>query len=120
MRGVLMLALLALAGSALAQPMRSVPLADDGWWVVLGSFDNNGGSGSRAADVAVARMRRQAQSCGERPFNDVSEKFTGFAPGFDISVLGAYPTRARAEAARSRIGACVPGTYIRRARYAGE
>ncbi|CAX22995.1 protein of unknown function; putative exported protein [Methylorubrum extorquens DM4] len=77
MRGVLMLALLALAGSALAQPMRSVPLADDGWWVVLGSFDNNGGSGSRAADVAVARMRRQAQSCGERPFNDVSEKFRG-------------------------------------------
>lgn len=120
MRGVLMLALLALAGLAQAQPMRGVPLADDGWWVVLGSFGNNGGSGSRATDAAVARVRRQAQSCGESPFNDVSEKFSGFAPGVEVSVLGAYPTRARAEAALYRIGACVPGAYIRRARYAGE
>ena len=120
MRGFLTLALLALAGPVQAQPMHGVPLADEGWWVVLGSFGNSGGSGSRAADAAVARVRRQAQSCGESPFNDVSEKFSGFAPGFDVSVLGAYPTRARAEAARSRVGACVPGAYIRRARYAGE
>lgn len=120
MRCLLMLTLLALAGPAEAQSMRGVPLADEGWWVVLGSFGNNDGSGSRAADAAVARTRRQAQSCGESPFNDVSEKFSGFAPGFDVSVLGAYPTRARAEAALSRIGGCVPGAYIRRSRYAGE
>ncbi len=120
MRGPLMLALLALAGPAEAQSMRGVPLADEGWWVVLGSFGNNGGLGSRAADAAVARTRRQAQSCGESPFNDVSDKFSGFASGFDVSVLGAYPIRARAEAALSRIGPCVPGAYIRRSRYAGE
>lgn len=120
MHVALILAVLTLIAPAQAQPMRGVPLADEGWWVVLGSFDNNGGAGSRSADAAVARTRRQAQSCGERPFNDVSEKFSGFVPGFDVSVLGAYPTRARAEAALSRVATCIPGAYIRRARYAGE
>ena len=120
MRTVLTLAALALAAPVQAQPMRGVPLADDGWWVVLGSFGNNAESGSRAADAAVARVRRQAQACGESPFNDVSEKFSGLAPGFEVSVLGAYPTRARAQAVLARVDACVPGAYIRRARYAGE
>ena len=120
MRRVLIPLLLAFAGPAEAQTMRGVPLADDGWWVVLGSFGNNGGAGSRASDAAIAKVRRQAQSCGESPFNDTSGKFSGFAPGYDVSVLGAYPTRVRAEAALSRVGPCVPGAYIRRARYAGE
>lgn len=120
MRWVSALVLTALAGPAAAQTMRGVPLADDGWWVVLGSFGNNGGTGSRASDAAIAKVRRQAQSCSESPFNDTSEKFSGFAPGYDVSVLGAYPTRARAEAALSRVGACVLSAYIRRARYAGE
>ncbi|WP_430914029.1 SPOR domain-containing protein [Methylobacterium sp. sgz302541] len=120
MRALLVFAFTALAAPVLAQPMRGVPLADDGWWVVLGSFANNSGSGSRAADAAVARVWRQAQACGESPFNDASDKFSGLASGFEVSVLGAYPTRARAEAALSRVDACVPGAYIRRARYAGE
>jgi hypothetical protein len=112
--------LMALAAPAEAQTMRGVPLAHEGWWVVLGSFDNDGGRGSRAADAAIAKVRRQAQSCGESPFNDTSMKFSGFAPGYEVSVLGAYPTRARVEAVLARVEACVPGAYIRRARYAGE
>lgn len=48
MRWVSMLVMLALAGPAGAQIMRGVPLADDGWWVVLGSFNNNYGADSRA------------------------------------------------------------------------
>ncbi|MBB2964351.1 hypothetical protein [Methylobacterium sp. R2-1] len=91
---------------AQAQPMRGVPLAIESWWVVLGSFDNSGGSGSRAADASVARTRRQAQTCGERPVNDLSEKSSGFVPGFDVSVLGAYPTRA----GRDRL---VPSRFLR-------
>ena len=120
MRVVVILARLGLAGPLQAQPMRGVPLAEDGWWVVLGSFGIHGGSGHRAADAAVVRVRRQARACGKQPFNDDSATFSGFAPGYEVSVLGAYPTRARAEVALSRIAACVPGASLRRARYAGE
>ncbi len=120
MRIVAALALMTVAAPAQAQAMRGVPLADDGWWVVLGSFDNDGGAGSRAADAAVARARRQARACGQEPFNDTSEKFRGFAPGFDVSVLGAYPTRARAETVLSQVRPCIAGASIRRTRYAGE
>jgi hypothetical protein len=65
------------------------------------------------AAVAVRR-------CGAEPFSDFSGKFEGFAPGFYVTVVGAYTTRLKAEAMLARIRPCVPDAYARHGAYAGD
>lgn len=53
-------------------------------------------------------------------FNDFSFKFSGFAPGYTVHVLGAYALKAEAKAVLAEAKRCVPDAYIRRGTYAGE
>ena len=84
---------------------------DTGWWVVLATVP---------ADQDVRETVRELENCGLRPFNDFSSKFAGFAPGFQVVVDGAYATRSQAERVRSAASRCVPGAYVKWARYLGE
>ena len=89
-----------------------------GWWVVLGSFADPDLSSPQ--EEKIARVRTQAARCGFEAFNDFSNKFLGFAPGYDVVVLGAFPSKYRAEAVLNTVKPCVPGAYIKFARHAGE
>lgn len=92
--------------------------ADAGWWVVVGSFPPEQSPEQMLRDynkvnAAVAR-------CGFTSFNDFSWKFEGFRPDFHVFVVGPYPDRAKAEAARKSIGRCVPNAYVKYGRHLGE
>lgn len=113
-----LVAVLALVVAASAAPTWA--MAQSGWWVLLGSFAAPGGSGNAASDAGVRAVRRQAARCGVQPFNDLSMKFAGFAPGYEVVVLGPYGDQARASAALGNVRRCVPGASLRQARYAGE
>ena len=53
-------------------------------------------------------------------YRDYSSKFRGFARDFLVTVVGAYPTQAKAESALARLRLCVPKAYIRYGEYAGD
>ena len=91
---------------------------NQGWWVVLGSFADPDLSSPQ--EEKIARVRAQAARCGFAAFNDFSNKFLGFAPGYDVVVLGAFPSKSRAEAVLNAVKPCVPGAYVKFARHAGE
>lgn len=93
-------------------------LRDTGWWVVLGSFPNYDFSVSREEDVEIARAR--AARCGIDPFNDFSNKFLGFAPGYDVVAVGAFADPKTARAVLRRVRACIPDAYVKFGRHLGE
>jgi hypothetical protein len=111
---------LGLATAALVMLMQqsvSAQQRDKGWWVVVGSFPTEPparmtGDYERT-NAAVAR-------CGFRTFNDFSDKFRGFQPGYNVFVIGAYPSRAGAERVASKVRGCAPGAYVRYGEYLGE
>ncbi|MGF0537281.1 SPOR domain-containing protein [Agrobacterium sp. ES01] len=88
---------------------------DDGYWVIVGNlletdYDN----------TASEAIRNRVRACGFEPFNDFSAKFSGFRPGFNTFLLGAYETRAEARTVLNTARRCVPDAYIRRGTYSGE
>lgn len=87
----------------------------DGWWVVVGATQGTLFN-DRGAKLIHARIGR----CGLTAFNDFSEKFTGFAPGLTVFVLGPYSSRGEAMAVQSAARHCVPDAYIKQGRYLGE
>lgn len=89
---------------------------DEGWWVVVGSFPDNG----EAMTAGTERVSQAAARCGFTTFSDFSAKFSGFAPGFHVFVIGAYPRRSDADAVRRLVRPCIPDAYLKRGRYAGE
>ena len=107
---------------ALSLVLASVPaLAQefvyDGWWVVMGGFKENAAN----RDASEARVRNTAANCGVEAFNDFSNKFVGFAPGLTVVVsMGAYTSKAKAQAALAQVKPCIPDAYVKKARYVGE
>jgi len=93
-------------------------LSPEGWWIVLGSFANPDLSATH--DDEIRKLRNTAASCGTDPFNDFSNKFKGFSPGFDVVVVGAYRSRESAQSVLRRVRACVPGTYVKYGKHLGE
>jgi hypothetical protein len=91
---------------------------DAGWWVVLGSFSNPDLSAPQEQKIANARAA--AARCGFDAFNDFSNKFRGFATGYDVVVLGAFPSEAKAWTALDAVKRCIPGAYIKFGRHLGE
>lgn len=91
---------------------------DRGWWVVLGSFPNPDLSSPQEAKIET--LRAKAALCGFDAFNDFSNKFRGFAPGYDVVVLGAFPTRSKADAILRSVRRCAPGAYVKFGRHLGE
>lgn len=113
LRRIIAVSLIAMGSILASSP--AIALLDRGWWVVVGvmpgeNFDN------AAADRLHARIR----GCGFEAFNDFSNKFAGFADGFTVFVLGAYPTKKEAETILREARKCVPDAYIKQGRYLGE
>lgn len=57
---------------------------------------------------------------GAQPFNDHSQKFRGFAPGFNVFVVGAYAGRGEADRKAADLRRCFPGAYVKFGAYLGE
>jgi hypothetical protein len=89
---------------------------DDGWWVIVGSFPET----SERMEADFERVNAAAGRCGFATFNDFSGKFEGFAPGYNVFVIGAYASKADAEGVLRLVRPCVPDAYLKRGRYLGE
>lgn len=119
MRLALTLAALVVATSSALAAERSPVLTgglDAGWWVVVGTGPAPS-VGSRSVGAAVKTATAQ---CGYEAFNDFSDKFLGFANGFEVFVVGAFKTRDEAQHHLSALKPCVPSAYLKFGRYAGE
>ena len=113
--GVAILFLTALLQMPLAQGSAVTGFASSaqaGWWIVLGSFSVQANAFQHVDDVAAR--------CGLRAFHDLSNKFTGFTPGYNVVVSGPYGTRDEAEHALKGAKRCVPGAYLKYGEYAGD
>ena len=109
-RGLLSLTLIlmAFAPSAIARQ-------GSGWWVIIGSYPDDGGSEALLRKVSGAAAR-----CGLESFNDTSGKFRGFQPGHMVFVVGPYPSRGAANSAAAVAKRCIPDAYVKWGEYAGE
>ncbi len=97
---------------AMAQAMRL-----NGWWVVLTSIRDDG---SMAPHNQMRAFSSQMRACRIDVFSDLTTKFQGFAPGYLVGVVGAFPTEAEAQQQLANARRCAPGAYIKRARHLGE
>lgn len=87
---------------------------DSGFWVVVGNMQQD-----ETNPAVSSRIHAKIGRCGFQAFNDFSSKF-GFVPGYIVFVLGAYASRAEAQAVLQQARRCVPDAYIKRGAYAGE
>jgi hypothetical protein len=108
--GILILAAL-FTGTAVAKDL------DKGWWVIVATFpaEQTGRMQSDFDTVNAAAAR-----CGVQTFNDFSGKFRGFAPGYNVFVLGAYPSPARAKEVADSVRGCFAGAYVKYGEHLGE
>jgi hypothetical protein len=109
------LAVTLIASGAISASSQTTALLDRGWWVIVGVMP-----GTDFDTAAADRLHARVRQCGFEAFNDFSNKFTGFAEGFTVFVLGAYPTKKEAETILRKARKCVPDAYIKQGRYLGE
>lgn len=111
--------LVALLGAALSapQPAMAQTMGLNGWWVVLTSISDDG---SMAPHNQMRAFRGQMRACRIEAFSDLITQFLGFAPGYLVAVVGAFPTEAEAQQQLATARRCAPGAYIKRARHLGE
>jgi hypothetical protein len=88
-----------------------------GWWVVIASFS---AEKTLAMAAEFEQVNAAAARCGLRAFNDFSAKFRGFRPGYNVFVIGPYPSRRAAIDALTVTKRCVPGAYLKYGEYFGE
>jgi len=92
-----------------------------GWWIILGSFDvNETDSATTLISAGVRRASGAARRCGLGTFNDFSEKFRGFAPGYMVVVIGPFADKAEAARSQQRVNGCIARTYVKYAQHLGE
>jgi hypothetical protein len=87
---------------------------DRGYWVIIGNLPQDD-----IDPAAQEEIQSQASQCGFEAFNDFSFKF-GFKPGYIAFVLGAYATKAEANAVLKSVRRCVPDAYVKQGAYSGE
>lgn len=102
-----------------AQPsaQQDAELLNIGWWVVVGTFP---AEPSQRQTADFASIQSLGARCSLVPFNDLSGKFQGFKPGFNVFVLGAYDSKPKAMEVLQQAQACYPDAYIKYAEYLGE
>jgi hypothetical protein len=66
------------------------------------------------------RVNAEAALCSVQPFNDLSNKFRGFRPGYNVFVVGAFASHAQADRVRKAVTQCFPDAYIRYGKHLGE
>ena len=100
-------------------PTNHVPgeLLSKGWWIVLGSFPTEPWQ-RQARDYE--HMHARAARCGLKPFNDFSNKFRGFTPGYNLFVVGAYQSKSLAYENLEQARLCFPDAYLKRSEHFGE
>jgi hypothetical protein len=104
------------AGPAAAQEEELDRLPDEGWWVVVRALPDT----PSAFDDTTAFAER-VRRCGVEAFGDFSSKFSGFRPGYVVTVhVAPFHTEEEANALLKQARRCVPGAYLRYGRYAGE
>lgn len=105
-----------LALGAIMGVMAGTARADQAYWyVVLGSFahEPNG-------EEAAAALREKVADCGISAGTDNTLFMQGFAPGYDVTVVGPFQTKASANRQLAFARDCVPGAYIKRAIPTGD
>jgi SPOR domain len=88
-----------------------------GWWVVIASFSAENTS---AMAAEFEQVNAAAARCGLRAFNDFSAKFRGFRPGYNVFVIGPYPSHSDANNALATAKRCIPAAYVKYGEYLGE
>lgn len=83
-----------------------------GWWISLGSFSPGNAAAFQIVNSAAAR-------CGLHTFNDVSDNFVGFQPGYNVFVVGPYMARVDAEQMLQVAKTCFPDAYLKYGEYTG-
>lgn len=105
------------AAIAMAWPQSAVAMRHNGWWVIVATYPSTPES-RQSGDVR--EVERKAAPCGINPFNDLSTKFRGFAPGYNVFVLGAYANQAQATTKAAAVRKCFPDAYVKQGDYMGE
>jgi hypothetical protein len=105
------------ADNALPSVQQDAALLNIGWWVVVGTFP---AEPSQRQTADFASIQSLGARCGLVPFNDLSGKFQGFKPGFNVFVLGAYDSKSKATEMLQQAQACYPDAYLKHAEYLGE
>lgn len=104
------------SGPAAAQEDSVTHLPDEGWWVVVRAVPDNPAAFDDTS-VFAERVRR----CGVEAFADFSSKFSGFRPGYVVTVhMAPFHSEEEANALLKQARRCAPGAYLRYGRYAGE
>jgi hypothetical protein len=111
--GILLLA--AVTGSAIVS-VRAERLSK-GWWVILRAFPTEPAQRQR---TDFEWVNTTAALCSVQTFNDLSKKFRGFRPGYNVFVVGAFASRAQADRVRKAVNRCFPDAYIRYGEHLGE
>ena len=68
----------------------------------------------------MPRALAAARRCGAETFNDLSSKFKGFAPGYNVFVIGAFASKPQAEAKLQSVKPCFPQAYLKQGEHLGE
>ena len=112
-----LLGLVCATGSAAAQEEDLVDrMPDEGWWVVVRALPDD----PNAFDDTTAFAER-VRRCGVEAFGDFSSKFSGFRPGYVVTVhMVPFRTEEEANALLKQARRCVPGAYLKYGHYAGE
>jgi len=90
---------------------------DQGWWVIVGTFPNEPPERQQRDYETV---RAAAARCHLDTFNDLSAKFRGFAPGFNVFVIGAFASLTAADRLAREARRCFPDAYVKYGEYLGE
>lgn len=64
-------------------------------------------------------VNARAAYCELQTYNDLSMKFRGFEPGYNVFVVGPFALRASADSATVAARRCFPGAYVKYAEYFG-
>ena len=110
---------LAAIGLAMAFAAKTVPAYEraKGWWIIVGTFPTEPWQRQKT-DYEWVEAR--AAACGLRTFNDFSGKFRGFAPGYNVFVIGAFATRPIANENLRLAKKCFPDAYVKYGEHLGE
>jgi hypothetical protein len=100
---------------AWAAPLEMV--RNKGWWVIVGTFPTDPWERQKKDSE---RMNAIALRCDAQLFNDFSQKFRGFSPGFNVFVVGAFDEKSEAEENLLKIKICFPDAYLKYGEYLGE
>jgi hypothetical protein len=74
--------------------VRAERLISEGWWVILRAFP---AEPAQRQHVDFESVNAAAALCKVQTFNDMSNKFRGFRPGYNVFVLGAFSSHAQAD-----------------------